>query len=39
MTEIKNVIATPEKYLASISDYYHAYLIDKNSMTYGLKDT
>jgi len=26
--DVKNVIATPEKYLTSVSDYYHAYLIE-----------
>lgn len=37
--DIKAMLATPSKYLGSVDDVYHAYLIDLNSKSYGFAAT
>jgi len=38
-SQVKSLIATPDKYLTSVDDFYHAYLIDLNAKQYGFSDS
>lgn len=33
------MIASPDSYLSTVNDYYHAHLIDLNAKAYGVSDT